>query len=86
MEDVRPAQYVFFGVYLVNLILVATIYYKAKYPQVLLIPLTLSKRLHSIYLLRLFNDPLAMVIFYASVVAMMSGGNKGWRVGTVLYR
>ncbi|WVQ99496.1 hypothetical protein IAU59_006631 [Kwoniella sp. CBS 9459] len=57
------------------------------YPQILLIPLALSKRAHSIFLLRLFNDPIAMLLFYASVIAMMLAGNgkTGWRVGCVLY-
>ena len=57
-----------------------------EYPQALLIPLTLSKRAHSIYLLRLFNDPLATVLLYLSVVAMMIGGKRAWRGGCILFR
>jgi alpha-1,3-mannosyltransferase len=88
--QVRYAQYFFLGVYLTTFVLVSTIYYLAsrssgnKYPQALLIPLTLSKRLHSIYLLRLFNDPLAMVFLYAGVVCWMLGGL--WAaLGTIFY-
>jgi hypothetical protein len=57
------------------------------FPQALLIPPTLSKRLHSIYMLRLFNDPFAMVLLYAAVVVMMAGRHHpaGWIIGCGLY-
>jgi alpha-1,3-mannosyltransferase len=112
LDAVRPAQYVFLGVYLVTLGLVAWIYYLAgsllkdktsvnvqrgmsvgsrPLPQALLIPLVLSKRAHSIYLLRLFNDPIAMVLFYASVVVLIvasrrSAQSRLWIYGVGLYR
>ncbi|WWC89131.1 uncharacterized protein L201_004049 [Kwoniella dendrophila CBS 6074] len=93
IEDIRPAQYIFLGFYLITLLLVSIINYSSgksnsitnRYPQILLIPLVLSKRSHSIYLLRLFNDPIAMMIFYLSVVFMMIGGNYGWRIGCTLF-
>lgn len=88
--QIRYAQYFFLVVYLVTFLLVSTIYYLAsrssekRFPQALLIPLVLSKRLHSIYLLRLFNDPLGMVLLYAGVVCWMLGGVWG-AFGTILY-
>jgi hypothetical protein len=88
--QVRYAQYFFLVIYLVTFLLVSTIYYLASrrsargYPQALLVPLVLSKRLHSIYLLRLFNDPIAMVLFYASVVFYMLGGLWG-ALGSIFY-
>ncbi|AAW46504.1 alpha-1,3-mannosyltransferase, putative [Cryptococcus deneoformans JEC21] len=93
IENVRPAQFVFLGFYLATYLAISTIYYLAgrpsngghHFPQVLLIPLTLSKRAHSIFLLRLFNDPIAMLIFYLSVIAFQIGGRKGWRLGCVLF-
>ncbi|WWC70002.1 uncharacterized protein I206_103946 [Kwoniella pini CBS 10737] len=93
IENIRPAQYIFLIFYLLTILLMSTIYYLAgrsnnrikHYPQILLIPLTLSKRSHSIFLLRLFNDPIAMLIFYSSVVACMLGGKIGWRIGCTLY-
>lgn len=89
-DRVRPAQFIFLGNYLLTLVLVAALYYlsgrRRHYPQILLIPLTLSKRAHSIALLRLFNDPLAMVLLYASILGMMIGGKRGWRIGCLLYR
>lgn len=94
IENVRPAQFVFLVFYLATFLAVCTIYYLAgrpsnggrHFPQMLLIPLTLSKRAHSIFLLRLFNDPIAMLIFYLSVIALQIGGRKGWRLGCVLFR
>lgn len=104
----RPAQFIYLGLYLVNLLLVSTIYYLAgrparagtaargrsrHVPQALLIPLALSKREHSIYMLRLFNDPWAMMFLYAAIIAFMLGdGREGkqrrlsWRIGSVLFR
>ncbi|WVO15927.1 hypothetical protein L204_103592 [Cryptococcus depauperatus] len=93
VEDVRPAQYLFLAIYLLTFLAISTIYYLAgrshvgarHYPQVLLIPLTLSKRAHSIYVLRLFNDPIAMLFFYLSVIAMQLGEKKGWRLSCVMF-
>ncbi|WRT66552.1 uncharacterized protein IL334_003511 [Kwoniella shivajii] len=99
IEDIRPAQYIFLIFYLITLLSISTIHFLAgrgsgsrisimtnrHYPQILLVPLTLSKRAHSIFLLRLFNDPIAMMVFYSSVIAMMSGGKKGWRIGCTLF-
>lgn len=88
--QIRYAQYFFLVVYLITFLLVSTIYYLAsrssekRFPQALLIPLVLSKRLHSIYLLRLFNDPLGMVLLYAGVVCWMLGGVWG-AFGTIFY-
>ena len=43
----------------------------------------LAYRVHSIFVLRMFNDPVAMVILYASVNAMLY--NK-WTLACTLYR
>ncbi|KAJ2779554.1 dolichyl-P-Man:Man(5)GlcNAc(2)-PP-dolichol alpha-1,3-mannosyltransferase [Coemansia javaensis] len=69
-SDLRTAQYVFMGVYLATLAVVACIYRAARVPTLWLAPLALSKRLHSIYVLRLFNDPVAMLAAYAGVLAL----------------
>lgn len=89
--QVRGAQYVFLALYLLTFLLVSTIYFLAgrrsarSYPQALLVPLVLSKRLHSIFLLRLFNDPVGMVLLYASVLFYMLGGLWG-ALGSIFYR
>ncbi|KAJ2715164.1 dolichyl-P-Man:Man(5)GlcNAc(2)-PP-dolichol alpha-1,3-mannosyltransferase [Coemansia spiralis] len=68
--DVRTAQYVFLGIYIATLAVVVAIYRAARVPPLWLVPLALSKRLHSIYVLRLFNDPIAMLCAYGGVLAL----------------
>jgi len=43
----------------------------------------LSHRIHSIYVLRLFNDPVAMIFLYAAVNAMLY---DSWLLAAILYR
>ncbi|BGP20850.1 dolichyl-P-Man:Man(5)GlcNAc(2)-PP-dolichol alpha-1,3-mannosyltransferase [Rhodosporidiobolus nylandii] len=77
------AQYAFAGVYVASLALVFVIYGRNKrLPQYLLPLLTISKRLHSIYVLRMFNDCLAMLFFYAAVVLYTSP--EGGRLASAL--
>ncbi|KAJ2081189.1 dolichyl-P-Man:Man(5)GlcNAc(2)-PP-dolichol alpha-1,3-mannosyltransferase [Coemansia sp. RSA 988] len=71
--DVRRAQYIFMGVYLATLACVLAIYRMARVPVLWLAPLTLSRRLHSLYVLRLFNDPVAMLPAYLALAALCSG-------------
>jgi alpha-1,3-mannosyltransferase len=111
-SGLAPLQFIWLGVYIATLFLVALISHKARmitssstaHPKrrtsftlsellsrlvrdptpmpVLLGALSLSLRLHSIYVLRLFNDPLAMVLFYASVCLFMK---RQWKIGSVVY-
>jgi alpha-1,3-mannosyltransferase len=48
----------------------------------LLAAISTSMRLHSIYYLRLFNDPLAMLVLYTSVWLFMS---HHWKAGSMAY-
>jgi alpha-1,3-mannosyltransferase len=50
--------------------------------QPFLLFLPLSKRLHSIHVLRLFNDPLAMLALYISIVLFCK---KKWYIGAIVY-
>ncbi|KAJ2449447.1 dolichyl-P-Man:Man(5)GlcNAc(2)-PP-dolichol alpha-1,3-mannosyltransferase [Coemansia sp. RSA 2424] len=77
-RDVRRAQYVFLGVYLLTQALVLVLYRRARIPPVLVGLLAASRRIHSIYVLRLFNDCVAMVFAYAAVFAMCDRRCMRW--------
>ena len=51
-------------------------------PYVLLIMSFTSYRVHSIFMLRLFNDPVAMLFFYA---ALYFFAEKKWVAGSIFY-
>lgn len=66
-QDIKLAQIIYTGLYLCTLALVLASYRRTNAPPWLLVPLVLSKRLHSIFLLRLFNDCWAAFFFWLSV-------------------
>lgn len=66
-QDIKLAQVIYAGLYLSTLALVFASYRRVNAPPWLLVPLVLSKRLHSIFLLRLFNDCWATFFFWLSV-------------------
>lgn len=82
--DVRIAQYIYAAVYALTLTLVLRIYARTRKvpPYVLILMCCTSYRIHSIFVLRLFNDPMAMLLLYASVDAFL---NDRWYLGSVLY-
>lgn len=82
-SNIRLAQYLFIGVYLLQMFLVLRLYTKALKvpPYVLLITTFTSYRIHSIYVLRLFNDPVAMVLLYAALNCYVSAR---WTWGSLL--
>lgn len=76
--DIRAAQWIFLGVYLATQWLVLDIYSKARPgPPWVTILLCLSKRIHSLYVLRLFNDCVAMLLFYAAMSLMLRHKVRG---------
>ncbi|NXE83202.1 ALG3 mannosyltransferase, partial [Cochlearius cochlearius] len=67
--DLRLAQYLFAGLYLLNLLLVFRIYCRTSKvpPYVFFFMCCASYRIHSIFVLRLFNDPVAMAILFLAI-------------------
>ena len=82
--NIKRAQLIFAGFYLLNLALVFYIYYKVKIvpPYVMFFICCASYRIHSIFVLRLFNDPVAMIFLYASVICFVW---KKWKIGCTLF-
>jgi alpha-1,3-mannosyltransferase len=77
------AQYLFLGFYLVTIAMVLAIFYRARVlPPWATVLVILSKRLHSIYILRLFNDGIAMMLLFIAVYLFV---RQNWRAGCVFY-
>ncbi|KAK4963887.1 dolichyl-P-Man:Man(5)GlcNAc(2)-PP-dolichol alpha-1,3-mannosyltransferase [Elasticomyces elasticus] len=81
-EDVLLAQVIFAVVYLVTLSLVMACYRAAKVPPYVYPLLVLSKRLHSIFLLRLFNDCFAVLFLFLAIYCYQ---RRLWTLGSVSY-
>lgn len=81
-QNIRLAQYIFVGIYLLQMGLVLRLYSKSRKvpPYVLVITTFTSYRIHSIYVLRLFNDPIAILFLYLALNAYI---DKRWTLGSV---
>lgn len=83
-SNVRMAQYIFSFLYLINLGLVFRIMVKTrKVPPYVLVMMSLtSYRIHSIFILRLFNDPVAMLLLYIAINLFI---DEHWSLGSLFY-
>ncbi|MCJ1465030.1 dolichyl-P-Man:Man(5)GlcNAc(2)-PP-dolichol alpha-1,3-mannosyltransferase [Pseudocyphellaria aurata] len=81
-NDILVAQIIFAGLYLGVLSLVMACYRMAQVPAYIFPLLILSKRLHSIFLLRLFNDCFAVGALFLAVYAYQ---RRIWIVGSMTY-
>ncbi|CAL5426012.1 unnamed protein product [Camellia sinensis] len=81
--QVFPAQILFGILYILNLGIVLYIYVKTDVlPWWALSLLCLSKRMHSIFVLRLFNDCFATTLFHASLALLL---NQKWHLGLIIF-
>ncbi|KAL7842478.1 hypothetical protein SRHO_G00241670 [Serrasalmus rhombeus] len=82
--NIRLGQYVFAGFYLITLLLVFRIYHRTKKvpPYVFFFVCCASYRIHSIFVLRLFNDPVAMMLLFGAVNLFL---DAQWTLGCALY-
>ncbi|KAG6615202.1 Dolichyl-P-Man:Man(5)GlcNAc(2)-PP-dolichyl mannosyltransferase [Phytophthora cinnamomi] len=82
-QNIRRAQYIFLGIYLVMIATVLAIYYRARVlPPWATVFLCVSKRLHSIFMLRMFNDGIAMTLLFIAVYLF---ARQRWRWGCVFF-
>lgn len=80
--NILRAQVIFAGLYLVTLAVVFACYRRVGAPPWLLVPLALSKRMHSIFLLRLFNDCWATLALWTAIYLLQ---HRRWRSGASIW-
>ncbi|XP_037044698.1 lethal(2)neighbour of tid protein 2 [Bradysia coprophila] len=83
-QNIKLAQYIFVGIYLLQMYLVLRIYTKTRKvpPYVLIFSAFTSYRIHSIYVLRLFNDPIAILLLYIALNFFL---DSKWTLGSVFF-
>ncbi|EKG13022.1 Glycosyltransferase ALG3 [Macrophomina phaseolina MS6] len=81
-RDIRLAQIIFAGLYVAVLTIVMACYRLAKVPPYVFPMLVLSKRLHSIFVLRCFNDCFAVGAFFLAIYAYQK---RMWTLGSICY-
>uniref|UniRef100_A0A0D6QY76 dolichyl-P-Man:Man5GlcNAc2-PP-dolichol alpha-1,3-mannosyltransferase n=1 Tax=Araucaria cunninghamii TaxID=56994 RepID=A0A0D6QY76_ARACU len=80
---VFPAQVIFGILYIINLGIIFLIYRKTNLlPWWAFCLLCLSKRVHSIFLLRLFNDCIAVTLAHAAIALLLY---KQWYLGLIMF-
>jgi alpha-1,3-mannosyltransferase len=80
--DIFLAQCLFAILYIGTLCLVMATYMQARAPPYVLPMLVLSKRLHSIFVLRCFNDCFAAFFFWLAVFLLQK---RMWRLGALAF-
>lgn len=81
-RDIMLGQIIFAGLYLITLAFVMATYRSAGAPPYLYPLLVLSKRLHSIYMLRMFNDGIATLFLWATIYMLQK---RKWRTAVILW-
>ncbi|KIK30975.1 glycosyltransferase family 58 protein [Pisolithus microcarpus 441] len=81
-NNIPAAQQIYAGLYVLSLLLTCAVYRNAGMPNWTLLLLPLSKRLHSIFVLRLFNDCWSVVFVQAAILACQTGVDG---TGVLLY-
>ncbi|KAF9227600.1 glycosyltransferase family 58 protein [Gyrodon lividus] len=74
-RNIAQAQQIYGGLYISALTLTCSVYRRAGAPNWTVLLLPLSKRLHSIFVLRLFNDCWSLVLVQAAILAFQSASD-----------
>ncbi|GAB0132445.1 dolichyl-P-Man:Man(5)GlcNAc(2)-PP-dolichol alpha-1,3-mannosyltransferase [Epichloe bromicola] len=81
-KNVLLAQQLFAVLYMATLAVVMLCYWRAKVPPYIFPLLILSKRLHSVFVLRCFNDCFAAFFFWLAIWFFQ---NRQWMLGSIAY-
>ncbi|KAI0525973.1 glycosyltransferase [Xylaria bambusicola] len=81
-RDIFLAQQLFAVLYMATLAVVMACYWRAKVPPYVFPLLILSKRLHSIFILRCFNDCFAVFFLWLTIYLLQ---RRAWTLGTIIY-
>jgi len=81
-RNIGLAQQIYGALYIASLVLVSCIYRQAGAPNWTVLLLPLSKRLHSIFVLRLFNDCWSVVLVLAAILAFQKASDD---LGTLIF-
>jgi alpha-1,3-mannosyltransferase len=89
-SNIILAQWMWAGLYLAVTGIVMKLYQRAGAPPMLMVFLILSKRIHSIFMLRMFNDCVAMAFAYLAFLALTGKDRQGrpapsWTRASILY-
>ncbi|KAK4230321.1 glycosyltransferase [Podospora fimiseda] len=81
-KNILLAQQLFAVLYMMTLAVVMACYRKAKVPPYVFPLLIFSKRLHSVFVLRCFNDCFAVLFLFLAILAFQY---RSWRLGALFY-
>ncbi|KAL4796040.1 glycosyltransferase [Aspergillus venezuelensis] len=81
-RDIAFGQIIFAFLYLITLTIVMACYRRARAPPYLFPLLVLSKRLHSVFMLRMFNDGVAALFMWAAIWLLMM---RRWAMGVAVW-
>ncbi|XP_076086982.1 dol-P-Man:Man(5)GlcNAc(2)-PP-Dol alpha-1,3-mannosyltransferase-like [Mytilus galloprovincialis] len=82
--NIKLGQYIFAVLYILSLVVIFDIYRRCKTipPYAYIFMCCASYRIHSIYILRLFNDPIAMLFLYIAVNLFLQ---DKWSTGCLMF-
>ncbi|KAL5341562.1 glycosyltransferase [Aspergillus crustosus] len=81
-RDIVFGQIIFAFIYLITLTVVMACYRRVRAPPYLFPLLVLSRRLHSVYMLRMFNDGVAALAMWASIWLFM---DRKWTPAVIIW-